>query len=79
MEQKIKEVVAYVLGCEESEVVPEASFRNDLGADSLDMADIVMGLESEYKIELSGEEMERIRIVKDLCEIIDNHRANGKS
>lgn len=75
MEQKIKEMVAYVLGCEESEVVPEASFKNDLGADSLDMADIVMGLESEFKIELSSDEMERIKVVKDLCEIVDKHRA----
>jgi acyl carrier protein len=75
MEQKIKEMVAYVLGCEESEVVPDASFKNDLGADSLDMADIVMGLESEFKIELSSDEMERIKVVKDLCEIVDKHRA----
>jgi acyl carrier protein len=74
MEQKIKEMVAYVLGCEESEVVPDASFKNDLGADSLDMADIVMGLESEFKIELSSDEMERIKVVKDLCEIVDKHR-----
>jgi acyl carrier protein len=75
MEQKIKEMVAYVLGCEESEVVPEASFKNDLGADSLDMADIVMGVENEFKIELSNDEMESIKVVKDLCEIVDKHRA----
>jgi acyl carrier protein len=76
MEQKIKEMVAYVLGCEESEVVPEASFKNDLGADSLDMADIVMGVENEFKIELSSDEMESIKVVKDLCEIVDKHRAS---
>jgi len=75
MEQKIKEMVAYVLGCEESEVVPDASFKNDLGADSLDMADIVMGVENEFKIELSNDEMESIKVVKDLCEIVDKHRA----
>ncbi len=68
--QKVKGIIIDKLGVEESEVTPEASFTNDLGADSLDIFQIIMALEEEFDMEISNEDAEKIVIVRDAVEYI---------
>ena len=68
--KRVKEIVAEQLGVEEALVVPEASFMDDLGADSLDTVELVMALEEEFDIEIPDEDAEKISKVKDAIEYI---------
>ena len=70
IEQRVKEIIVEQLGVSESEVVPEAKFIDDLGADSLDLVELVMALEEEYGTEISDEEAEKIVTVGDAFEYI---------
>ena len=63
--KRVKEIVAEQLGVEEALVVPEASFMDDLGADSLDTVELVMALEEEFDIEIPDEDAEKIQSVND--------------
>ena len=65
LEEKVKELIVQQLGVSESEVVPDAKFVDDLGADSLDLVELVMALEDEYGIEISDEDAEKILTVGD--------------
>lgn len=65
IEERVKEIIVQQLGVSESEVVPEAKFVDDLGADSLDLVELVMALEEEYGTEISDEEAEKIVTVGD--------------
>ncbi len=65
IEERVKEIIVQQLGVSESEVVPEAKFVDDLGADSLDLVELVMALEEEYGTEISDEEAEKIITVGD--------------
>lgn len=65
IEAKVKEIVIDKLGVEESQIAPEASFTNDLGADSLDIVELVMGFESEFNISIPDEDAEKITTVGD--------------
>ncbi|ABK99357.1 acyl carrier protein [Pelobacter propionicus] len=71
--KRVKEIVAEQLGVEESLVVPEASFMDDLGADSLDTVELVMALEEEFDIEIPDEDAEKIQSVNDAIEYITEH------
>ncbi len=65
VEAKVKEIIMDKLGVEESQVTPEASFTNDLGADSLDIVELVMGFESEFDTSIPDEDAEKISTVGD--------------
>ncbi|HIJ96757.1 MAG TPA: acyl carrier protein [Desulfuromonadales bacterium] len=71
--KRVKEIVAEQLGVEESQVVTEASFMDDLGADSLDTVELVMALEEEFDIEIPDEDAEKIQTVNDAIEYITEH------
>ena len=65
VEKKVIKVVAEQLGVELSEVTPEASFTDDLGADSLDTVELVMAFEQEFDVEIPDEDAEKMNVVKD--------------
>ena len=63
MLEKMKEMLAEQLNCEASTITPETSFKEDLGADSLDTVELVMALEEEYGVEIPSEDLEKITTV----------------
>jgi acyl carrier protein len=73
LEAKVKEIIVKQLGVSESEVTPEASFINDLGADSLDTVELVMAFEEEFGIEIPDEEAEKLETVKHAIDYLKNH------
>jgi acyl carrier protein len=73
VEERIKQIIVEQLGVEEGEVTPTASFVDDLGADSLDIVELVMAFEEGFGIEIPDEEAEKIRTVKDAIEYIQKH------
>ncbi len=73
--KRVKEIIVEQLGVNESEVNPEAKFVDDLGADSLDLVELVMALEEEYNMEISDEDAEKILTVGDAIEYIQTHAA----
>ncbi len=74
VEARVKEIVCEQLGVSEDEVTQEASFIEDLGADSLDIVELVMALEEEYELEISDEDAEKIKTVHDVVNYIDSHK-----
>ncbi len=77
VEKRVKEIIVEQLGVNENEVAPEAKFVDDLGADSLDLVELVMALEEEYNMEISDEDAEKILTVGDAIEYIQSHVAQG--
>ena len=75
IEERVKKIVVEQLGVKEDEVTPNASFVDDLGADSLDTVELVMALEEEFNIEISDEDAEKIRTVKDVVTYIEGHKS----
>jgi acyl carrier protein len=71
--EKVKKMIVEQLGVSESEVVPAAKFIDDLGADSLDIVELVMALEDEYGIEIPDEDAEKIETVGDAIKYIEEH------
>lgn len=70
--EKVKKIVSDQLGVEDSKVVPDANFANDLGADSLDTVELVMALEEEFDIEIPDEAAEEISTVQAAVDYISN-------
>lgn len=70
--EKIKEIIADVLGCNPEEITADTTFVDDLGADSLDIFQIVMGIEDTFDIEIQNEDTEKIVTVGDAIEQIKN-------
>jgi acyl carrier protein len=69
---RVKRIIVERLGVEESEVTPEASFKDDLGADSLDVVELVMELEDEFDLEISDEDAEKITTVGEVVQYIES-------
>ena len=75
VEEKVKSIIADQLGVEAGEVKPGASFTDDLGADSLDIVELVMAFEEEFDIEIPEEDAEKIAKVEDAVAYISEHAA----
>ncbi len=73
VEEKVKNIVAEKLSVEPDEVVPDASFVDDLGADSLDLVELIMAMEEAFDIEISDEEAEKLQTVRDAINYIGAH------
>ena len=73
MLEKMKEIIAEQLSVDESEIELTSNFKEDLGADSLDLFELVMALEEEYDVEIPSEELESIATVEDVIEYLKNH------
>jgi len=73
VEEKVKQIVAEQLGVDEDQVTEDASFMDDLGADSLDTVELVMALEEEFDIEIPDEDAEKIQTVKDAVNYIKDN------
>ena len=73
MDERLKRIISEQLGVDESQVTPNASFEEDLNADSLDLVELIMSLEEEFGVEISEEDAEKIRTVGDASEYIREH------
>ncbi len=71
VEDKVKKIIAEKLSVDLSEVVPEASFIDDLGADSLDLVELIMSMEEEFDIEISDEDAEKLTTVQEAISFIN--------
>jgi len=74
VETKVREIICEQLGVSEEEVTAEASFIEDLGADSLDIVELVMAMEEEFEVEIPDEEAEHIKTVQDAVNFINEHK-----
>ena len=77
VEDRVKQIVAEQLGVDDDQVTPEASFMDDLGADSLDTVELVMALEEEFECEIPDEEAEKITTVGQAIDYIKEHLPNA--
>jgi acyl carrier protein len=78
VEDKVKQIIVEQLGVDEGEVTANASFVDDLGADSLDTVELVMAFEEAFDIEIPDEDAEKIRTVKDAVDYIDKNAKGVK-
>lgn len=73
IEANVKKIIADQLGVGEDEIKPESSFIEDLGADSLDIVELVMAMEEEFEVEIPDEEAENIKTVGDAINYVNTH------
>ena len=71
---RLKKLIVEQLGVDEDEVTPQASFVEDLNADSLDLVELIMSLEEEFGMEISDEDAEKIQKVQDAVDYIEEHQ-----
>ena len=74
---KVKSIIVEQLGVDADEVTPQASFTDDLGADSLDIVELVMAFEEEFGIEIPDEDAEKIGRVQEAIDYIDSQASSG--
>ena len=74
VEERVKQIIVEQLGVDEAEVTPTASFVDDLGADSLDIVELVMAFEEAFDIDIPDEDAEKIATVKDAIDYIENKK-----
>ncbi len=74
VEEKVKAIIVDQLGVSESEVKPESSFVEDLGADSLDLTELIMAMEEEFGVEIDDEEAQKLLKVKDAVSYIQSRQ-----
>lgn len=74
MEDRVREIIVEQLGVDADQVTSDASFVDDLGADSLDTVELVMALEEEFDIEIPDEDAEKIGTVKDAIQYLTEHK-----
>ena len=74
IEERVKKIIVEQLGVKEEDVKPEASFVEDLGADSLDTVELVMALEEEFDIEIPNEEAEKITTIQSAIDYVQNNQ-----
>ena len=74
MLEKMKEIIAEQLDVEEDEITPDTSFKEDLGADSLDLFEMVMALEENYGIEIPTDDLGQLETVADVIDYIQSHK-----
>lgn len=77
-DEKVKQIIVEQLGVDEGEVTASASFQDDLGADSLDIVELVMAFEEAFEIEIPDEDAEKIKTVKDAIDYVTAHAKGGK-
>jgi len=76
LEKKVKEIIMDKLGVDENQITPEASFTNDLGADSLDTVELIMGFEEEFGVSIPDEDAEKISTVGDAINYLKDKVGN---
>ncbi len=77
VEDKVIDIIVDKLGVERSEVTPEAVFVDDLGADSLDLVELIMAMEEEFGFEIADEEAEKLRTVQDVISFVKGRQAQS--
>src|SRR5580704_14746208 len=78
VDEKVKQIIVEQLQVDEAEVTPGASFQEDLGADSLDVVELVMQFEEAFDMEIPDEDAEKIKTVKDAIDYIEKNAKGGK-
>ena len=78
IDERVKQIIVEQLGVDEAEITPNASFVDDLGADSLDTVELVMAFEEAFEIEIPDEDAEKIRTVRDATDYITAHAKGSK-
>ena len=78
VQDKVKSIIAEQLGVKPEEVTPEASFIDDLGADSLDAVELIMALEEKFGIEIPDDDAEKLKTVNDATKYIENKTNNPR-
>ena len=74
MLEKVKEIVADSLGADSNTITEATSFKDDLGADSLDLVDVVLAFEEEFDVEIPSEDLEQIATVGDVVKYLEAHK-----
>ena len=77
-DEKVKQIIVEQLGVDEAEVTASASFQDDLGADSLDIVELVMAFEEAFDVEIPDEDAEKIKTVKDAIDYVNAHAKGGE-
>ncbi|HEX9746314.1 MAG TPA: acyl carrier protein [bacterium] len=72
--EKLKGIIIEQLGVKDGEITPEAHFADDLGADSLDIVEMIMAVEEEFSIQVSDDEAENLEKVSDVVKFIEDHK-----